>query len=143
MKKNRVIIISVLFLVMIGLIMINETINPNLKYSQEYIAGTGNIKGDVNVKYFREKSEDFDIGANKYGYAVFKNPKRAFIRLQQDYKKGIALIKKEFSLEELSQNNYQSYGVYGWQVNTGTEEEQTEARFVSSFMDIYENSFVK
>mgnify|MGYP006882948677 FL=1 len=41
----------------------------------------------------------------------------------------------------LNRFNYKSYGTFGWQVTIGTEEEKEQARFVSSFMDIYENSF--
>lgn len=143
MKNKVLIIISFLFCVIIGGILIKEMISPNLKYSQEYVIGKGNIKGNVDIEIFKSKSEDFDIGANKYGYAVFKNPTKAFKRLKKDYSRGIELIQKEFNLKDLSQSNYKLYGVYGWQVNTGTEEEQNEARFVTSFMDIYENSFSK
>lgn len=56
---------------------------------------------------------------------------------------GIALIQKEYDLEALSQDNYDLYGTYGWQVTGGTSEEQDQAAFVSEFMDIYENSFSK
>lgn len=78
-----------------------------------------------------------------YGYAVFKNPRKAFSKLKKDYKKGIELIQKENNLKPLSQLNYMEYGQYGWQVTTGTKEEQEQARFVTAFMDIYENSFKK
>ena len=36
---------------------------------------------------------------------------------------------------------YKNYKTYGWQVTTGTAEEKKQARFVSSFLDIYNNSF--
>ena len=48
-----------------------------LAYSQEYVAGTGNIKGDVDVKYYESHGEEFAIGANRQGYAVFKDPRAA------------------------------------------------------------------
>ena len=41
----------------------------------------------------------------------------------------------------LTNFTYKSYKTYGWQVTTGTDEEKEQARFVSSFLDIYENSF--
>ena len=31
--------------------------------------------------------------------------------------------------------------MYGWQLTEGTEEELRQARFVTGFVDIYENSF--
>lgn len=31
-------------------------------YKQEYVVGQGNIKGDVDVSYFLERNERFEIG---------------------------------------------------------------------------------
>ncbi len=129
-------VISKFLLIKYGFIM-----DSNLKYTQIYIPNEGNIKGDVLVNDFGKISIDFDIGANKYGYAVFKNPDKAIKRLKKDYKKGIKLIQKEFHLLPLSNFNYKSYKIYGLEVTTGTREEKEQARFVSKFMDIYENSF--
>lgn len=114
--------------------------DPSLQYSQEYIAGTGNIKGNVNTKYFTDKSADFQIGANRDGVAVFKNPDAAFARLETDDKAGIELIQKEFKLPPFSQSSYGKYELYGWQATAGTKEEQEQASFVSSVLDIYEDS---
>ena len=110
-------------------------------YVQEYVAGQGNIKGDVAVEKFTSISEDFAIGANEDGYAVFKAPEKAFDKLLELYSDGIALIQAEFDLEPLSHDAYDLYGVYGWQVTTGTPEETEQAFFVSQFFDIYENSY--
>lgn len=114
-----------------------------LKYSREYIIGEENIKGEVDKYYFQNISKDFEIGANEYGYAVFKNPQKALEYLKENYKDGISLIKKEYDLMELTEENYELYGIYGCQVTTGNEKEKLEARFVSEFIDIYENSFAK
>lgn len=144
--KKKYIIFSVIFILIIILssyFIYNKNINDKLKYSQEYIVGQGNIKGNVHIEYFESINSDFEIGANSYGYAVFKNPEKAFKRLLEDYEDGIHLIQKEFNLNKISKSTYELYGVYGWQVTTGTEEEQNQAHFVSSFMDIYENSFKK
>ena len=115
--------------------------DSNLRYSQIYISEYKNIKGNVDINKFGKINIDFDIGANKYGYPVFKNPKKAFKRLKKDYFKGIKLIQKEFNLLPLNNFTYKYYKTYGWQVTTGSDEEQEQARFVTSFMDIYENSF--
>lgn len=139
--KKVIILISILLTVTIGFVIYKKIYNPDLKYSQEYVVGEGNIKGNVDVNLFESKSSDFLIGANKNGYAVFKNPSKAFKRLKMDYSKGLNLIQKEFDLKKLSQFNYKQYGIYGIQVTTGTEEEKNEAKFISLFMDIYENSF--
>jgi uncharacterized protein YpmB len=145
MKRNKYIIISILILIIIGILVISKAYyqDSGLKYSQDYIVGEANIKGDVDVTYFFSKGKEFDIGANKNGYAVFKNPEEAFEKLKTDYKEGLAAIQKEFKLLTINKLNYKSYGTYGWQVTTGSKEEKEQALFVSSFIDIYENSFNK
>jgi hypothetical protein len=44
-------------------------------------------------------------------------------------------------LPPLTSFTYQLYKACGWQVTSGTEEEKAQARFVTVFLDIYENSF--
>ena len=109
--------------------------------TQEYIVGTGNIKGNVDVEKYLKIDQRFQIGADKNGMAVFKNPHKAYQALIEKYSDGIRLIQKEFDLEDLSESSYQAYKIYGGQVETGTEDEKSQARFVSGFFDIYENSF--
>lgn len=114
-----------------------------MKYSKEYVVGQNNIKGSVDIDYFLDRGKEFEIGANKYWDAVLKNPTEAFKKLKTDYKDGLRIIRKEFNLLPINQLNYKSYGTYGWQVTTGSKEEIEQARFISSFIDIYENSFNK
>ena len=147
-KYKLLIIFSTILLIILMLILVQNIlikcgyiIDDNLKYSQIYISGEDNIKGNVDITKFGKININFDIGANKYGYAVFKNPSKAFKTLKTDYADGIKLIQKEFHLLPLNNFTYKSYKNYGWQVTTGTNEEKEQARFVSSFLDIYENSF--
>lgn len=148
-KKYKILIlfISILFIISFAilgrelLVKCGYILDSDLRYSQIYISETGNIKGNVDVNRFGKINIDFDIGANKYGYAVFKNPNKAFKRLKKDYFKGIKLIQKEFNLLPLTNFTYKKYKTYGWQVTTGTDDEREQARFVASFLDIYENSF--
>ena len=115
--------------------------NSQLKYSKEYVTGKDNIKGDVDVEKFENVSEDFEIGANELGYAVFKNPDKAMSTLKEKYLSAINLIKEEFNLKELSNDTITEYKNYGDQLTKGTKEEKKQAAFVSEFLDIYENSF--
>ncbi|MBE6108375.1 MAG: hypothetical protein E7192_07025 [Erysipelotrichaceae bacterium] len=130
-----------LVLVLCTILLAGCNLKIKYPYVQEYVAGQGNIKGNVSVEKFTSVSDDFAIGANEDGYAVFKDPDKAFDRLLELYSKGIHLIQTSFHLKPLSKTNYKSYGKYGWQVTTGTKEEREQAYFVSAFMDIYENSF--
>lgn len=113
--------------------------SETLRYSQEYLGQHGNI----DKESFLERGKEFDIGANKDGYAVFKTPSKAFKKLKDDYKGGLSVIQKENNLLPINQFNYKSYKTYGWQITSGSEEERKEASFVTSFLDFYENSFNK
>ncbi len=116
-------------------------VHPLLINTQKYEAYSGNIKGNVNTSSFFNESDAFEIGANQYGYAVFKNPVKAFAVLRMNYGEGIRLIQSEFHLLPLSQLNYKQYKTYGWQVSGGTREARQQASFVTRFLDIYENSY--
>lgn len=109
--------------------------------TQEYKAGTGNIQGNVDVDKYLKIDQRFEIGADKDGMAVFKDPHKAYQALTEKYSDGIRLIQNEFDLEDLSESSYEFYKIYGGKVETGTPEEKDQARFVSGFFDIYENSF--
>ena len=98
-------------------------------YVQEYVAGREH--GNVKVQDFLDHGEEFAIGADENGKAVFKDPQKAFEALVRDYSDGINLIRDE----------YNDYMTYGWQVNTGTEESKKQAAFVTQVLDIYENSY--
>lgn len=41
--------------------------------------------GNVNVQEYAVIHEDFAIGANKYGFAVFKEPEKALNTLKELY----------------------------------------------------------
>lgn len=109
--------------------------------TQAYIIGSGNCQGQVNTESFLEISDAFAIGADEDGRAVFKNPAKALFVLRLKYGKGLWAIQREFVLLPLTPLTYHSYGMYGWQITKGSEAAKEQARFISSFMDIYENSF--
>lgn len=96
-RKYRFIISAISILLIISFIILGRLlliksgyiIDNDLRYTQVYISEYGNIKGNVDINKFGKINIDFDIGANKYGNAVFKNPKKAFKRLKKDYSKGI------------------------------------------------------
>jgi len=127
----------------------SENNSPAIQYPsvQEYVAGQGNIKGNVPVEEYISISEDFAIGADKDGYAVFKDPEKALSTLLELYSDGINLIQTEFDLEPLSHDTYDAYKEYGWQITAfgtqGTAEEREQVVFVEKFIDIYENSYVR
>ncbi|MGL5821069.1 MAG: hypothetical protein ACRCYE_05485, partial [Sarcina sp.] len=115
---------------------------PNFPYTQEYVVGNANIKGEVNTTYFSNKNKEFEIAANKNGEAVFKDPSKAFKKLKNDYTTELKKIQKTFKLFPINQLNFSTYGDYSWQisdVSSATEKENLS--FISAFIDIYENSF--
>lgn len=108
-------------------------------YVKEYVASYKT--GSVNVKDFLDHGDEFAIGADENGKAVFKDPQKAFEALVRDYSDGINLIRDEYKLGPITPRNFYDYMTYGWQVNTGTEESKNQAAFVTQVLDIYENSY--
>ena len=125
------------------------TTTNQLLYSNSvvYLIPRGTVTDNYSIplginksKYDVRPSHLHDIGCYYHKVLVVDLPLYK-IDKYIDYKDGIKLIQKEFNLLPLNRFNYKSYGTFGWQVTIGTEEEKEQARFVSSFMDIYENSF--
>ncbi len=109
-------------------------------YCQEYVAGAKGIKGNVDIEKFTQISEDFAIGANVDGFAVFKNPSKAFRTFKEMYADEINSVREEFGLGELTKSDYLEYLAYSRQSRIGTDEERSRKSFISSFLDIYNNS---
>ncbi len=143
MKNKKMINMFFMFMIVTLIIfyVFNRYTRIDYPYTQEYIIGQSNIKGSVDVEYFSKNDLKFEIGANEYGYAVFKEPNIAFKVLKEKYSDGISLIKREYHLPPLSHYTYKIYGIYGSQCITGTKNEKIQADFISKFFDIYENSF--
>lgn len=114
--------------------------NPSV---QEYVPGAAGILGSVDKASYESISEDFAIGADRYGRAVFKDPHKAFETFTVLYAEGIALIQQENDLKPIGKNNYNAYKKLGWQTTSENVDIQAQAAFVTSFLDIYENSFTK
>lgn len=127
----------------------SESDSPTIQYPyvQEYIEGQGNIKGKVPIEEYTAISEDFAIGADKDGYAVFKDPEKALAMLLELYSDGIDLIQTEFNLEPLSYDTYDLYKEFAFRITAGksrgTAEEQEQIKFIGKFIDIYENSYTR
>lgn len=142
-KRKKFIIVTAFLCFMVILastFILQNNLSSKLLYSQEYVAGKGNIKGNVNIESFLERSECFDIGANSYGYAVFKDPNAAFTVFIDLYSEGIELVQKEFNLDPLTETNYNAYMQYAF-LMAGDSKAEKQARFIPEFLDIYENSF--
>ena len=94
MKKLIALILSLVCVLSLVGCGQSENNSPTIKYPsvQEYVVGQGNIKGNVPVEEYISISEDFAIGANKDGYAVFKDPEKALAKLLELYSDGITLI---------------------------------------------------
>lgn len=76
------------------------------------------------------------------GKRVFVDPDFAFSQALIDYADGFAAIRREFKLIlPINKYNFKKYMTYGWQLTTGSDEEKRQAREISKFLDIYENSF--
>ena len=145
MKKKSIIITKIIFALIVCCIVVvlvvGQAQKKALQYCQEYIPGQAGAMGNVNVQEYISIHENFSIGANRYGFAVFKEPEKALNTLKELYPNIIALIQSEFDLADLTTNTCQQYKLYGAQIVTETSAEQEQAYFVCKILDIYENSY--
>lgn len=113
--------------------------DEGLGWIREYEIGAPGIKGEVNRSDFPEDPA-YDIGANQYGYAVFKDPEAALARAKLDFSSTINEVGERFGFSGLSQDNYEYYKNYAWQITVNDTEKRKEAQELTKFLDIYENS---
>lgn len=137
-----VILIAVLACAALAVCFLTDPVGFTVKNPAvgEYIPGAEGMQGNVDTDYFTSVSPDFAIGAGADGKAVFKNPKAAFETFRSLYENELSALRKAFGLPAFSQKTYASYKIYGWQY-TGSDGKRF--RFISSFLDIYENSFTR
>lgn len=143
MRKKFLGILISIFVIFCGYYIYRNYMCYGLKYTQEYIPGTGNIKGNVDRGDLLKYGEKFDIGANVNGYAVFKNPDEAFEEMKRLFPHGIKAIQREFKLGSLTKRNFKVFATYSFELTSATDEEIREARALGLILDIYENSFSK
>ena len=136
-----VILIAVLACAALAVCFLTDPVGFTVKNPAvgEYIPDAEGMQGNVDTDYFTSVSPDFAIGAGVDGVAVFKDPKAAFETFRSLYENELGELRREFGLPAFSQKTYSSYMIYGFQY-TGTDGKRF--RFVSAFLDIYENSFI-
>lgn len=138
-----IVVVAVVACIVAAVCFLTNPLTVRNPWVQEYVVGAEGILGQVDKEKYESVSEDFAIGADKYGRAVFKDPFKAFDTMKELYSEGLTLIAKEQDLSPISHRNYNLYKKFGWQVTSGTEEAQRQAKFITNFLDIYENSFDK
>ncbi len=135
--------LSVLACTTVALCFMTSPVTVRNPWVKEYVVGAENVLGTVDKEKYESVSEDFAIGADQYGRAVFKDPLKAFATMKELYSEGLKLIQEEENIPPITRRNYGSYKILGWQMTTGSEEARKQAAFISGFLDIYENSFTK
>lgn len=140
MKNLRVILPWVTLCILLGCSTNDIIFHP---CTQEYVAGQGNIKGNVDLDYFLEFDEELEIGATTEGYAAFKDPERAWDIFIEKCSDEIEMIQKENGLDPLTFENMREYLKVSMLNYDTTEETQEQITFVGRFLDIYENSLIR
>lgn len=148
-KKGRVIVIKNSMRLVVVVVLISVLIGCSSEgtikhpYTQEYIIGQGNIRGNVDTQYFLDFGEEFEIGANDDGFAVFKDPEKAWNSFIEICSDGIAVVQKENGFEPLTFDNFQIYKNASIAPYGQSDEVDEQILFICKFLDIYENSFKK
>lgn len=107
--------------------------------------GGSRIVGDYDVSTLNidciPNSPAYEIGANKYGMPIFKDAKLAFEQALIDFKEGFAAIQEVYDIDPANKEDWQLFKAYGWEWPTEDEAVARQARGITQFFDIYENSF--
>lgn len=83
----------------------------------------------------------YAMGLDERGRPVFQNPSAALKKVSSDCSDATAYLRKRHHLLPFSRFTLQSYGVYGWQIDTEEERVAAQGRLLTSFWDIYQNSY--
>lgn len=134
-KKKITNLKRVLFIMVIILLLFTVFIFFNHKDYKYY---DGDVSKWENI--FPNHSA-YEMALNKNNKPVFKNPDKALEKAKDDYSDAIKVIKEQFSLFPLNKYTYEGYKNYAWQVESDDLMIKEQGRKLSSFLDIYENSF--
>lgn len=94
----------------------------------------------LELEFDYENVKAYQIGADRKGNPVFYDPQEALKQAEKDFAEGLWYLKAEYGLQDV-EKDYEAYKEYGWQVETSDEVIESQCRAISSFLDIYENSF--
>lgn len=110
-------------------------------WMREYQPGQPGSLGSVDKAAFESRSADFAIGADRYGRAVFKDPRRAWDAFTVLYADGIEELRRAWGLAAISPETCGWYKLYGAQTESRDPALREQFLFISAFLDIYENSY--
>ncbi|MFJ7933332.1 hypothetical protein [Sporosarcina sp. NPDC096371] len=125
MRKTLLIILTVIFLVSCD--------NSAATVVDDY--GVSKLNVDFG------DNEAYEIGANVDGMPIFQDAKKALEQAKLDYKDGFDAIAVEFDLEPISNQNFNDNKKLGWQTTGRDRNVNQQSAEISSFFEIYENSF--
>ena len=104
----------------------------------DYIPGIS--RGNVDTGKFTAVSPDFAVGADKNGYAVFKDPEKAYSTFLSLYGDTLGEIRERNHLAPLSERTLGLYMICAAETERSDAREREKYSFVAAFLDIYENS---
>ena len=125
---------------------LRETLNDP-KYSSD-LKATMEYKGDEynadkNLKKELGSSTSYDVGTNKYGYVVFKDPATALEQIRSDCSDSIEYIKQQNGLDEFSNKNIKKYIEDAGNITAKSTDSKVykQANKLKIFWNIYQQSF--
>ena len=95
----------------------------------------------LGSEFIHSGVEAYEIGADKNGMPVFKDPDAALEQAKEDFAEGFKQLENEFDLKPVSKDNWDGYKIYGWQTTSEDADIAKQCMEITSFFDIYENSY--
>ena len=105
----------------------------------DYIPGVS--RGNVDPDFYTSVSPDFELGADRNGYAVFRDPEKALETFRSLYAEELELVASDHGLAPLSERTAELYKVYAAQTERSDSRVRERLSFVAKFLDIWENSY--
>lgn len=146
MKKLLAGLIS-LFILIISIEPVFAKENNKKDTSNTFESDKG-IKDEFEEMFRFDNSKEISInGVRNNMFIEFDSQEDALLKIRSRCFNILNRIKEEYNLEDLTDNNWQSYkdGLYSILDDVGEEEENLESdyeyRFLRAFFDIYENKY--
>jgi len=108
-------------------------------YEEKNVYGEDFVNASELLVY--ETNKAYEMGLNKKGIPVFKQPMAAYKQFLIDYSEEIQGLKEEFQLKDISLRSYRAYMSYGWQMPIDGIKNSRKYHDITLFLTIFSESF--
>lgn len=133
--------VYILICIQLRSVLNNPTYSNDLKATLEYNGDEYNA--DKNLKKELGNNLSYDVGTNKYGYVVFKDPAAAFEQIKIDCVDAFNYIKNHDGLDDVANKSIKKYAESVEKITAKSSDSKIykQANKIKVFWNIYQQSF--